>query len=190
MLSWKAHYCYYITKYIFLRLACARVYVWFHLLEVFILVFNIYILLFLDFFWLWEFYYLRGTEYLFTFLLYFILFFLCFYVFMFFFNFTKPIILIFQCHFFVCIIDSLRVKFSINTTLMNCKVFFFLLVLLPRSIFNYFCIYFCAPPPQRSWCLRVFVPCSQGAGGNGNVLKEIVEPAGATYDIRKVWQYR
>jgi phosphoribosylformylglycinamidine synthase len=26
----------------------------------------------------------------------------------------------------------------------------------------------------------------QGAGGNGNVLKEIVEPAGATYDIRKV----
>ena len=37
----------------------------------------------------------------------------------------------------------------------------------------------------------------QGAGGNGNVLKEIVEPAGAEYDIRKVsrlsyfvlWQY-
>ena len=27
----------------------------------------------------------------------------------------------------------------------------------------------------------------QGAGGNGNVLKEIVEPAGATYDIRKVY---
>ncbi|CAN0478309.1 unnamed protein product, partial [Ectocarpus sp. 8 AP-2014] len=27
----------------------------------------------------------------------------------------------------------------------------------------------------------------QGAGGNGNVLKEIVDPAGATYDIRKVW---
>ena len=27
----------------------------------------------------------------------------------------------------------------------------------------------------------------QGAGGNGNVLKEIVEPAGADYDIRKVW---
>lgn len=26
----------------------------------------------------------------------------------------------------------------------------------------------------------------QGAGGNGNVLKEIVEPAGASYDIRKV----
>lgn len=26
----------------------------------------------------------------------------------------------------------------------------------------------------------------QGAGGNGNVLKEIVEPAGAKYDIRKV----
>ena len=26
----------------------------------------------------------------------------------------------------------------------------------------------------------------QGAGGNGNVLKEIVEPAGACYDIRKV----
>eukprot|EP00903_Cladosiphon_okamuranus_P019183 g17645.t1 len=26
----------------------------------------------------------------------------------------------------------------------------------------------------------------QGAGGNGNVLKEIVDPAGATYDIRKV----
>lgn len=26
----------------------------------------------------------------------------------------------------------------------------------------------------------------QGAGGNGNVLKEIVEPAGAVYDIRKV----
>lgn len=26
----------------------------------------------------------------------------------------------------------------------------------------------------------------QGAGGNGNVLKEIVEPAGAEYDIRKV----
>lgn len=26
----------------------------------------------------------------------------------------------------------------------------------------------------------------QGAGGNGNVLKEIVEPAGADYDIRKV----
>jgi phosphoribosylformylglycinamidine synthase len=26
----------------------------------------------------------------------------------------------------------------------------------------------------------------QGAGGNGNVLKEIVEPAGALYDIRKV----
>lgn len=32
----------------------------------------------------------------------------------------------------------------------------------------------------------------QGAGGNGNVLKEIVEPAGAEYDIRKVraWQHR
>ena len=30
---------------------------------------------------------------------------------------------------------------------------------------------------------------SQGAGGNGNVLKEIVEPAGATYDIRKVHRY-
>ena len=28
----------------------------------------------------------------------------------------------------------------------------------------------------------------QGAGGNGNVLKEIVEPAGAKYDIRKVSQ--
>lgn len=28
--------------------------------------------------------------------------------------------------------------------------------------------------------------CTQGAGGNGNVLKEIVDPAGATYDIRKV----
>lgn len=27
----------------------------------------------------------------------------------------------------------------------------------------------------------------QGAGGNGNVLKEIVEPAGASYDIRKVY---
>jgi phosphoribosylformylglycinamidine synthase len=27
----------------------------------------------------------------------------------------------------------------------------------------------------------------QGAGGNGNVLKEIVEPAGAIYDIRKVY---
>ena len=27
----------------------------------------------------------------------------------------------------------------------------------------------------------------QGAGGNGNVLKEIVEPAGAEYDIRKVY---
>mmetsp|Transcript_21558 Transcript_21558/g.30193 ORF Transcript_21558/g.30193 Transcript_21558/m.30193 type:complete len:977 (+) Transcript_21558:1200-4130(+) len=27
----------------------------------------------------------------------------------------------------------------------------------------------------------------QGAGGNGNVLKEIVEPAGAEYDIRKVF---
>jgi len=27
----------------------------------------------------------------------------------------------------------------------------------------------------------------QGAGGNGNVLKEIVEPAGATYDVRKVY---
>jgi len=27
----------------------------------------------------------------------------------------------------------------------------------------------------------------QGAGGNGNVLKEIVEPAGAKYDIRKVY---
>jgi phosphoribosylformylglycinamidine synthase len=27
----------------------------------------------------------------------------------------------------------------------------------------------------------------QGAGGNGNVLKEIVEPAGAVYDIRKVY---
>jgi phosphoribosylformylglycinamidine (FGAM) synthase-like enzyme len=26
----------------------------------------------------------------------------------------------------------------------------------------------------------------QGAGGNGNVLKELVEPAGAKYDIRKV----
>ena len=26
----------------------------------------------------------------------------------------------------------------------------------------------------------------QGAGGNGNVLKELVEPAGASYDIRKV----
>lgn len=26
----------------------------------------------------------------------------------------------------------------------------------------------------------------QGAGGNGNVLKEIVDPAGATYDIRKI----
>ncbi|CAN0186196.1 unnamed protein product, partial [Laminaria digitata] len=26
----------------------------------------------------------------------------------------------------------------------------------------------------------------QGAGGNGNVLKEIVDPAGATYDIRKL----
>jgi phosphoribosylformylglycinamidine synthase len=26
----------------------------------------------------------------------------------------------------------------------------------------------------------------QGAGGNGNVLKEIVDPAGAEYDIRKV----
>jgi len=30
----------------------------------------------------------------------------------------------------------------------------------------------------------------QGAGGNGNVLKEIVEPAGAEYDIRKVGQLR
>ena len=29
----------------------------------------------------------------------------------------------------------------------------------------------------------------QGAGGNGNVLKEIVEPAGAEYDIRKVGQH-
>ena len=29
----------------------------------------------------------------------------------------------------------------------------------------------------------------QGAGGNGNVLKEIVEPAGAEYDIRKVRLY-
>ena len=27
----------------------------------------------------------------------------------------------------------------------------------------------------------------QGAGGNGNVLKEIVDPAGAVYDIRKVY---
>jgi phosphoribosylformylglycinamidine synthase len=27
----------------------------------------------------------------------------------------------------------------------------------------------------------------QGAGGNGNVLKELVEPAGASYDIRKVY---
>eukprot|EP00548_Thalassiothrix_antarctica_P001561 CAMPEP_0194131076 /NCGR_PEP_ID=MMETSP0152-20130528/1914_1 /TAXON_ID=1049557 /ORGANISM="Thalassiothrix antarctica, Strain L6-D1" /LENGTH=1316 /DNA_ID=CAMNT_0038825737 /DNA_START=39 /DNA_END=3989 /DNA_ORIENTATION=+ len=27
----------------------------------------------------------------------------------------------------------------------------------------------------------------QGAGGNGNVLKEIVEPAGASYDIRKIY---
>jgi len=27
----------------------------------------------------------------------------------------------------------------------------------------------------------------QGAGGNGNVLKEIVEPAGAEYDVRKVY---
>eukprot|EP00934_Nitzschia_sp_Nitz4_P005881 Nitzschia sp. Nitz4//scaffold35_size145790//45023//49253//NITZ4_003020-RA/size145790-augustus-gene-0.133-mRNA-1//-1//CDS//3329549094//5871//frame0 len=27
----------------------------------------------------------------------------------------------------------------------------------------------------------------QGAGGNGNVLKELVEPAGAAYDIRKVY---
>eukprot|EP00518_Triparma_eleuthera_P019398 CAMPEP_0197563318 /NCGR_PEP_ID=MMETSP1320-20131121/28510_1 /TAXON_ID=91990 /ORGANISM="Bolidomonas sp., Strain RCC2347" /LENGTH=1302 /DNA_ID=CAMNT_0043125113 /DNA_START=89 /DNA_END=3994 /DNA_ORIENTATION=+ len=27
----------------------------------------------------------------------------------------------------------------------------------------------------------------QGAGGNGNVLKEIVEPAGAEYDIRKIY---
>ena len=27
----------------------------------------------------------------------------------------------------------------------------------------------------------------QGAGGNGNVLNEIVEPASATYDIRKVY---
>eukprot|EP00590_Aulacoseira_subarctica_P005815 CAMPEP_0172434518 /NCGR_PEP_ID=MMETSP1064-20121228/70674_1 /TAXON_ID=202472 /ORGANISM="Aulacoseira subarctica , Strain CCAP 1002/5" /LENGTH=836 /DNA_ID=CAMNT_0013182747 /DNA_START=1359 /DNA_END=3869 /DNA_ORIENTATION=+ len=27
----------------------------------------------------------------------------------------------------------------------------------------------------------------QGAGGNGNVLKEIVDPAGASYDIRKVY---
>jgi phosphoribosylformylglycinamidine synthase len=27
----------------------------------------------------------------------------------------------------------------------------------------------------------------QGAGGNGNVLKELVEPAGALYDIRKVY---
>lgn len=26
----------------------------------------------------------------------------------------------------------------------------------------------------------------QGAGGNGNVLKEIVEPLGAHYDLRKV----
>lgn len=26
----------------------------------------------------------------------------------------------------------------------------------------------------------------QGAGGNGNVLKEIVEPLGAKYDLRKV----
>jgi phosphoribosylformylglycinamidine synthase len=26
----------------------------------------------------------------------------------------------------------------------------------------------------------------QGAGGNGNILKELVEPAGASYDIRKV----
>ena len=30
------------------------------------------------------------------------------------------------------------------------------------------------------------LPALQGAGGNGNVLKEIVDPAGATYDIRKV----
>jgi phosphoribosylformylglycinamidine synthase len=29
----------------------------------------------------------------------------------------------------------------------------------------------------------------QGAGGNGNVLKELVEPAGAVYDIRKVCKY-
>jgi phosphoribosylformylglycinamidine synthase len=29
----------------------------------------------------------------------------------------------------------------------------------------------------------------QGAGGNGNVLKEIVEPAGAEYDIREVRAY-
>ena len=26
----------------------------------------------------------------------------------------------------------------------------------------------------------------QGAGGNGNVLKEIVEPLGAEYDLRKI----
>jgi phosphoribosylformylglycinamidine synthase len=26
----------------------------------------------------------------------------------------------------------------------------------------------------------------QGAGGNGNVLKEIVDPAGAKYDIRNI----
>lgn len=30
----------------------------------------------------------------------------------------------------------------------------------------------------------------QGAGGNGNVLKEIVEPSGAVYDIRKVRAWR
>ena len=28
--------------------------------------------------------------------------------------------------------------------------------------------------------------CNQGAGGNGNVLKEIVEPLGAVYELRAI----
>lgn len=41
---------------------------------------------------------------------------------------------------------------------------------------------------RRCLCARSGVAVRQGAGGNGNVLKEIVDPAGATYDIRKVTQ--
>ena len=36
-------------------------------------------------------------------------------------------------------------------------------------------------------CNPIISVHDQGAGGNGNVLKEIVEPAGASYDIRKVY---
>lgn len=45
----------------------------------------------------------------------------------------------------------------------------------------------CVSEPCLAMCDRPgLFPLFQGAGGNGNVLKEIVEPAGATYDIRKV----